>query len=127
MTFQTHFREALPAVVTLPRAFVNNGYFTARSGKIYHYGNPDQIGTSGLDDPPSWNQTANPAGLDHVKEEVLLTHFTRQNLEWGKRTLEGKLTAPGCGPACWPGQGDPIGAAVLGGCGWGGSIAMHES
>ena len=124
---QTHFREALPEVVTLPQAFLNNGYFTARAGKIYHYGNPDQIGTSGLDDPPSWNQTANPAGVDHVKEEALLTHFTPPGREWAKRTREGKMTAAGCGPECWPGQGDPIGAEVPGGGGWGGSIAMHES
>lgn len=124
---QTHFREALPEVVTLPQAFLSNGYFTARAGKIYHYGNPDQIGTSGLDDPPSWNQTANPAGVDHVKEEALLTHFTPQASKWAKRTREGKMTAPGCGRTCWPGQGDPIGAEVPGGGGWGGSIAMHES
>ena len=124
---QTHFREALPTVVTLPQAFLNNGYFTARSGKIYHYGNPDQIGTSGLDDPPSWNQTANPAGVDHVKEEALLTHFTHPDRKWAKMTREDKMTAPGSGPTCWPGEGDPIGAEVPGGGGWGAAITMHES
>ena len=124
---QTHFREALPEVVTLPQTFINNGYFTARSGKIYHYGNPDQIGTSGLDDPPSWNETANSAGVDHVKEEALLTHITPQNLRFAKRWDEGKIGAPGCGPECWPGQGDPIGAHVPGGGGLGACIAMHSS
>ncbi len=69
----THFRKALPDVVTLPQVFQRNGYFTARAGKIYHYGNPGDIGTAGLDDPPSWNETANPAGVDHTKEEDLLT------------------------------------------------------
>ena len=124
---QTHFRQALPEVVTLPQAFLNNGYFTARSGKIYHYGNPEQIGTSGLDDPPSWSETANPAGVDHVKEEALLTHFTPQNLHFATRWEEGKISTPGCGPDCWPGQGDPIGAKVPGGGGLGACIAMHES
>lgn len=75
---QKHFRETLPDVVTLPQLFQKNGYFTARAGKIYHYGVPGQIGTSGLDDAPSWNQFVNPNGVDHTKEEPLLTHLTPQ-------------------------------------------------
>ena len=42
----THFRKALPDVVTLPQYFKNNGYFTEAMGKIFHHG---------LDDPPSWS------------------------------------------------------------------------
>ncbi len=73
---QKHFRETLPDVMTLPQLFQRNGYFTARAGKIYHYGVPGQIGTNGLDDPPSWNHVVNPNGVDHTKEEPLLTHLT---------------------------------------------------
>ncbi len=73
---QKHFRETLPDVVTLPQLFQKNEYFTGRAGKIYHYGVPGQIGTNGLDDPPSWNQVVNPNGVDHTKEEPLLTHLT---------------------------------------------------
>src|SRR5690606_5191914 len=32
----THFREALPGVVTLPQYFKENGYHTRCVGKIYH-------------------------------------------------------------------------------------------
>ena len=45
----THFRDALPEVVTLPQHFKNHGYHTRSIGKIYHgSGKPSK-------DPPSWS------------------------------------------------------------------------
>jgi iduronate 2-sulfatase len=43
---KTHFRTALPDVVTLQQNFKNHGYFVQGMGKIFH---------GGFNDPPSWS------------------------------------------------------------------------
>ena len=42
----THFRTALPDVITIGQCFKQNGYFVQGMGKIYH---------GGLNDPPTWS------------------------------------------------------------------------
>src|SRR5436190_2328500 len=71
-----HFRTGLPDAVTLSQLFLNNGYDAARVGKIYHYGNPGDIGTSGLDDRASWTEHFNPAGRDRTSLEPDIMNYT---------------------------------------------------
>lgn len=63
-----YIREHVPNVRTLAQMFRSEGYIAARVGKIFHYNVPKHIGTSGHDDPYSWDVTINPRGRD-VEEE----------------------------------------------------------
>ena len=58
---QTHFRAALPDVVTLGQHFKNHGYFVQGMGKIYH---------GGYDDPPTWSVPwQNPKAVKYALAE----------------------------------------------------------
>ncbi|MFN3473050.1 MAG: sulfatase [Blastomonas sp.] len=64
MDLTTPVRSNLPDIITLPQYFRQNGYHTARVGKIFHQGVPGGVGRDGLDDPQSWDERYNPVGCD---------------------------------------------------------------
>ena len=84
-------RSAIPEVVTMGQRFRQQGYQSVRVGKIFHYDNPGTIGTSGMDDIYSWDQTINPYGRDKVEEYKIKTLSPRRyggTLSW--MAAEGK-------------------------------------
>lgn len=83
-TLAHELRQKNPDVVTLGQLFRNNGYFSARAGKIYHYGNPSQIGSNANDDPETWDERYNPAGIDKTQEHNITRYgLGRQNAGLG--------------------------------------------
>src|SRR5688500_11565054 len=57
-------RERMPDMLSLSQLFRQNGYYAARTGKIYHLGIPGGVGTPGHDDPQSWDYSHNPPGKE---------------------------------------------------------------
>ncbi len=87
----THFRTAMPKVVTLSQHFKNNGYFAQGMGKIYH---------GGYNDEPSWSTPwARPRAQTYAlkKNLDLVRRKRRAALQAGKRGKE--LSRASRGPA----------------------------
>lgn len=62
------FNEVLPDITTIPHLFRENGYYTARVGKIFHMGIPSGIGGPGTDDILAWDTAINNTGYDASRE-----------------------------------------------------------
>ena len=86
---KTHFRTALPDVVTLPQLFKNNGYFVQGMGKIYH---------SGFDDAPSWSVplgTPNAEAYGSAESRAIVTKKRLKAIAEGKNEQEAAGRARG--------------------------------
>jgi uncharacterized sulfatase len=79
-TLKHELRQKNPDVVTLGQLFKDNGYFSYRAGKIYHYGNPSMIGTDANDDPATWTERHNPAGIDKTQESKITNYGPNKGL-----------------------------------------------
>ncbi|MBN2449001.1 MAG: sulfatase [Lentisphaeria bacterium] len=83
---KTHFRAALPAVVTLPQLFRQHGYLVRGMGKIFH---------RGLNDPASWSVPWQSRGIG---PEIPVDHagdfFTPEGVAW-MRTAAAEAAAAG--------------------------------
>ncbi len=71
----TRFLHTAPDAITLPRYLRQQGWATARVGKIFHQGVPGGIGRPGADDPDAWETAIDPRGRDK-DDESRLRNFT---------------------------------------------------
>jgi uncharacterized sulfatase len=76
--------ENIPGIMTLPHLFRENGYATARCGKIFHLGVPS--GLESMDDPEAWDfglpfkdERPYPPGRE---SPVKVTAGKKQGLAW---------------------------------------------
>lgn len=67
----TDIRDKHPDIVTLPQHFKNNGWFSAREGKMFHMNVPMGVGTPAYQDPASWNHNGSPQGLEDKSPGIL--------------------------------------------------------
>lgn len=80
---ETHFRVAMPNVVTLGQHFKNHGYFVQGMGKIYH---------GGFDDAPTWSvpwQT--PKATQYARPENIA--LTQRKVDEPAAPAKGKKAA----------------------------------
>lgn len=78
---KTHFREALPNVITLPQYFKRHGYAARNVGKIYH-------DSKELQDPVSWSGPEIMAITDSAGPKYLLPENQPTDGSWKKAASE---------------------------------------
>ena len=90
------FRATRPDWVTLPQLFKNAGRRSMRVGKLFHMGVPGGVGSDAHQDPPSWDVSISPPGLEDESpgESANLTPDVRRGIR-----MEWIRTADGAGQA----------------------------
>jgi iduronate 2-sulfatase len=68
---QTHFRDTLPDIVTLPQHFKQHGYAAINIGKIFHNESGTRARKFPFADPPSWSQPPVRASGAHWQDWVV--------------------------------------------------------
>jgi uncharacterized sulfatase len=93
---QVDFRQTHPDWVTLPQLFKNAGRRSMRVGKVFHMGVPGGVGTDAHQDPPSWDVSISPPGLEDESpgEGANLTPDVRRGIR-----MDWIRTADGAGQA----------------------------
>jgi len=84
---RTHFRKALPDVVTLPQHFKNNGYITQALGKIHHVKQLDK---------PSWSE-----GQWFPTEGSMVLHWAKEENNQLRQDLMKEARAKGQDLKIW--------------------------
>jgi len=88
---ETHFRDTVPDVVTLPQHFKNQGYHAVGMGKIFH---------GGLNDELSWSEPWRRPGGNGYQLRENQELIRKKRAEAKKRGLKGKrLSRAARGPA----------------------------
>jgi iduronate 2-sulfatase len=77
----TWFRDTIPDVVTLPQHFREHGYFTAKTGKIFH---------DGLDDPKAWDVGGTPHVVQQARTGQAKLDREKRADRWEKVEGEGE-------------------------------------
>jgi arylsulfatase A-like enzyme len=80
---ETHFRDTIPDVVTLPQYFKQNGYHTQAFGKIYH-GN--------LDDKQSWSVPHTGNKVDQYASDEIMKELRKRGAQGSE--VGGKMKGP---------------------------------
>lgn len=85
------FRDALPDTVTLPQLFKNNGWYTAREGKMFHMNVPREVALDRFQDAPSWHHSVSPGGpeTDSEAEGGASGRGVNSGMHW-VRTIDGQ-------------------------------------
>ncbi len=77
-----HFRDAVPAAVTLPQHFKDHGYHSAGIGKVFH------IGHGNINDEQSWSVPFQPDKvIDYVLPESTGGELTREEAYFSNQEL----------------------------------------